>query len=271
MSQRIGLAIAPETALPSAFVVFRDRLETSIKKAAQLGYDGIELALLDRSQADIDGIKRLLAEYHLELPVVSTGQIYGQSALCFTDPDESRRKQAIAQFSCLMEVAAEFGAMINVGRVRGPYFDTISRQAAEDNFLRSMEELAALGRKLGVDLLLEPVNRYEIDFVNSCAEGAEILDRLGCENVRLMPDLFHMNIEEPSIEGSFRKYIDYIGYIHFADSNRYAPGRGHLDFASIFTVLTALQYDGFITVEILPYPEPDVAAKEAVQYLRKYC
>ena len=45
MAQRIGLAIAPETALPSAFVVFRDRLETSIKKAAQLGYDGIELAL----------------------------------------------------------------------------------------------------------------------------------------------------------------------------------------------------------------------------------
>ena len=271
MSQRIGLAIAPETALPSAFVVFRDRLEVSIEKAARLGYDGIELALLDRSQVDIEGIKKLLDEYNLELPVVSTGQIYGQSALCFTDPDEGRRSQAVAQFKGLMEVAAEFGAMINIGRVRGPYFDSISKEEAEDNFLRSMEELAELGKKLGVDILLEPVNRYEIDFVNSCAQGAEILDRLGYDNVKLMPDLFHMNIEEPSIEGSLRKYIDYIGYIHFADSNRHAPGRGHLDFESIFTTLTALQYDGFITVEILPYPEPDTAAKDAVQYLRKYC
>ncbi|NLA59093.1 MAG: sugar phosphate isomerase/epimerase [Firmicutes bacterium] len=271
MSQRIGLAIAPETALPSAFVVFRDRLEVSIEKAARLGYDGIELALLDRSQVDIERIKKLLNEYNLELPVVSTGQIYGQSALCFTDPDEGRRNQAIAQFKGLMEVAAEFGAMINIGRVRGPYFAYISREEAEDNFLRAMEELAQLGQKLGVDILLEPVNRYEIDFVNSCAQGAEILDRLGYDNVKLMPDLFHMNIEEPSIEGSLRKYIDYIGYIHFADSNRHAPGRGHLDFESIFTTLTALQYNGFITVEILPYPEPDIAAKEAVEFLRKYC
>ena len=172
MSQRIGLAIAPETALPSAFVVFRDRLEVSIEKAARLGYDGIELALLDRSQVDIEGIKKLLAEYNLELPVVSTGQIYGQSALCFTDPDEGRRSQAVAQFKGLMEVAAEFGAMINIGRVRGPYFDSISKEEAEDNFLRSMEELAELGKKLDVDILLEPVNRYEIDFVNSCAQGA---------------------------------------------------------------------------------------------------
>src|SRR5690606_35387614 len=110
-----------------------------------------------------------------------------------------------------------------------PYFNSISKDEAEENFLRSMEELAELGKKLGVDILLEPVNRYEIDFVNSCAQGAEILDRLGYDNVKLTPDLFHMNIEEPSIEGSLRKDIDHIGYIHFADSNRHAPGRGHLD------------------------------------------
>ena len=133
MSQRIGLAIAPETALPSAFVVFRDRLEVSIEKAARLGYDGIELALLDRSQVDIEGIKKLLDEYNLELPVVSTGQIYGQSALCFTDPDEGRRSQAVAQFKGLMEVAAEFGAMIILG-VRGPYLIPSARKSG-DNFL----------------------------------------------------------------------------------------------------------------------------------------
>ncbi|HEY8344317.1 MAG TPA: sugar phosphate isomerase/epimerase family protein [Bacillota bacterium] len=271
MTLKIGLAIAPETALPSAFVVFRDRLETSIEKAARLGYDGIELALLEKSQADVGRIKKLLAEYGLELPVISTGQIYGETGLCFTDPDESRRERALAQFKGLMEVAAEFGAMVNIGRVRGPYFPTISRPEAEDNFLRSLEKLSDLGRTLGVTLILEPVNRYEIDFINSCAEGVEILNRLGRENVKLMPDIFHMNIEDPSIEGSLCKYIDHIAYIHFADSNRHAPGRGHLDFLSIFNTLTALDYKGFATVEILPYPEPDIAAREAIQYLRKYC
>lgn len=124
---------------------------------------------------------------------------------------------------------------------------------------------------LEVKVILEPVNRYEIDFINSCAEGVRILNRLGRENVKLMPDIFHMNIEEPSMEGSLRKYLDYIAYIHFADSNRHAPGQGHLDFLSIINSLTALDYKGFATVEILPYPEQDIAAREAIQYLRKYC
>ena len=271
MSLKIGLAIAPETALPSAFVVFRDKLEISIAKAAQLGFDGIELALLNKSQVDIPRIKMLLAEYDLELPTISTGQIYGESGLCFTDPDESRRKKAILQFKGLMEVAAEFGAMVNIGRVRGSYFPTITREVAEDNFLRSMEKLSDFGREIGVRLLLEPVNRYELDFVNSCKEGVNLLNRLGRENVMLMPDIFHMNIEDPSIEGSFIKYIEKISYIHFADSNRYAPARGHLDFLSIINTLIALRYNGFVTVEILPYPGPDEAAREAIQYLRKYC
>ena len=71
-----------------------------------------------------------------------------------------------------------------------------------------------------------------------------------------MPDLFHMNIEEPSIEGSLRKYIDYIGYIHFADSIAMLPAEVHLDFESIFTTLTALQYDGFITLRSCPILSP---------------
>ena len=271
LQYKIGLAIAPENALPSAFVVFHDKLETSIKKVADLGYDGVELALLDKNQVDIKLVNKLISDYGLTIPVVSTGQVYGEARLHFTDPDPARRQLAMDKFMGLMEVAAEFGAKINIGRIRGPLWQETGTEKAENNFMACLEKLSDFGRKLNVEIILEPVNRYEINFINNCAEGVRLLNRLGRENVKLMPDLFHMNIEDPSIEGTLMKYADYISYIHVADTNRYAPGRGHMDFKSIFTTLNTIRYRGFLSVEILPFPTPDAAALEAIQYLRKYC
>lgn len=270
MAIKIGLAIAPENALPSAFVVFRDRLEVSIAKAAALGYDGIELALLEKSQVDVERLKALIQQFGLELPVVSTGQVFGEARLWFSHPDPVIRNRAVEQFKGLIEIAAEFGARINIGRVRGPIAGNPSQSAAEDNFLACLAILADYGKLLGVELILEPVNRYEIDYVNTCEEGARIIEKCGHDNVKLMPDVYHMNIEDPSIEGAFLKYFEKISYIHFADSNRYAPGKGHIDFQSVIGTLRALNYQGYVTIEILPYPDPDSAAREAIQYLRKY-
>jgi sugar phosphate isomerase/epimerase len=114
------------------------------------------------------------------------------------------------------------------------------------------------------------VNRYEINFINNCDEGAALIDRLKIPGLKLMPDVFHMNIEDVSIEGNLKKFIHYIAYVHFADSNRLAPGWGHLDFASIVQALNEVGYTGWGSVEILPRPDPDSAARQAIQYLRKF-
>ena len=128
--------------------------------------------------------------------------------------------------------------------------------------------LADYGNRSGVKLAVEPVNRYEIDFINDCDEAGRLLSRLDRPDLVLMPDLFHMNIEDPSIEGSLHKHAGRIGYIHCADSNRHAPGRGHLDFSSIAATLTAIGYRGYVTAEILPIPDPDTAAGEAAVFLK---
>ena len=98
-------------------------------------------------------------------------------------------------------------------------------------------------------LVLEPVNRYELDFVNSVPDGVRLLDQVGAENLKLMPDLFHMNIEDVEIAGELAKNKDYIGYVHFADSNRLAPGQGHTDFDGILATLSEVDYDGWVAVE----------------------
>ncbi len=78
-----------------------------------------------------------------------------------------------------------------------------------------------------------------------------------------------MNIEEPVIEGSFSKYIKYIKHIHFADSNRWAPGFGHIDFVKIYEILKNNKYDNFISFEMLPMPEPEVSAKKALEFVKR--
>ncbi|MDR1558735.1 MAG: sugar phosphate isomerase/epimerase [Clostridiales bacterium] len=77
---------------------------------------------------------------------------------------------------------------------------------------------------LGVTILIEPVNRYEINFINFLDEGAALMEKCQFPNCKLMPDVFHMNIEDDNINGSLTRNAKWIGYIHFADSNRLAPG-----------------------------------------------
>ena len=155
---KIALAVAPENALPSAFVVFRG-IEESIKKAAMLGYDGVELALLGKDQADISKVKALIKQYSLEIPVISTGQVFAGLNLWFTNPDISIRNKAVEVFKGLIELASEFGAMVNIGRVRGPIPDGETKEVAESRFIEVMGQLSDFSKKLGVELILEPVNR----------------------------------------------------------------------------------------------------------------
>ncbi len=267
MPIKISLAVAPENALPSAFVVFRDRLEISIKKAAKLGYDGVELALLHKDQVNLAQIKKLLKETELEIPMVSTGQIFADTGISFTNSDKCIRDKAVSDFSGLMEVAAELGSMINIGRLRGML---IAGESSEENFLECMEKVLQLSESLKVKVALETVNRYEINFLNSCDECADMIDRLNHPQLVMMPDVFHMNIEDPSIEGAFWRHAEKIGYVHFADSNRWAPGRGHLDFLSIISALNSCGYNGYAGVEILPFPDPDKAAEESINMLRRF-
>ena len=265
---KIGLAIAPEYALPSAFVVFRDKLEVSIEKASRLGYDAIELALRDGKEADPVHIKSLLDTYGMDLAAVSTGRVFAEAKVWCTSPDAAIRRKAVEIIKSLVEMAEPFHSRVNLGRARGYVHDGETRETAEARFLECIWECADFAAPRGVEILLEPINRYESNFINSVTDGIALMHKIARPNVKLMPDVFHMNIEDVSIGGSLEKAGPLVGYVHFADSNRWAPGQGHLDFPAILASLKKIGYDKYATVEILPFPNPDTAAKQAIDFLR---
>ena len=265
---KIGLAVAPEHALPTAFVVFRDRLEVSIEKAAKLGYDAIELALRDGTEADPTHIKALLDAHGMDLAAISTGRVFAEANVWCTSPDAAIRRRAVNIIKGIIELAGPFHTRVNLGRARGYIHADETREIAEARFLECIWECADFAAPRGVDILLEPINRYESNFINNVTEGIALMHAIGRPNVKLMPDVFHMNIEDASIVGSLEQAGNLIGYVHFADSNRRAPGQGHLDFPAILSCLKRIGYDGYVTVEILPYPDADTAAQQAITYLR---
>jgi sugar phosphate isomerase/epimerase len=262
---KLAVAIADTNALPSAFVVFRG-LETSIRKAKELGYDGVELALKKAEEVDRHTLERLLAETGLEVSCISTGQVYADLGLSFIEPDSEKRAVVSDVFRGLIDLAADFGRLVNIGRVRGQ-IGLMPRAEAEGRFIDLARELCAYAAQKDVTLILEPVNRYEIDFINSVAEGVDLLQKVDMPNMKLMPDVFHMNIEDRTIGGELARNIEHVEYIHLADSNRWAPGQGHTDFADIFRHLKQAEYSGWVSAEILPKPAPNTAARQAVEYL----
>ncbi len=265
---KIGLVVSTADAPPSAYVVYRDDLGNCIDRCAALGYDGVELALRDRSQVVVPHIKRRLAATGLAVPCISTGQVFAADRLYFTHPDAEVRSQAVVRIVDMIHLAAEFGAKVNMGRVRGLIHNGEDPLAVRQRYIECVHRCADIAELLGVELIIEPVNRYEVNFVNNCAEGLEIIRASARPCQRLMPDTFHMNIEDASFRGSFLAGKDVISYVHVADSNRLAPGWGHLPFDEVFEALHEIGYDGWITAEVLPLPDPDKAAAQAVRYLR---
>jgi len=265
---KLGLSIAPASATSLAFVVFREDLSTGIRKAWELGYDGVELALANAEEINVAAINSLIKKYGIEIPVISTGRVFSEAHLWFTHPEEKIRDKAIQRMKDIIEIASQCKANVNIGRVRGNIPENRPRKEAEERFFSTLMECSDFAALRGVQLLLEPVNRYETNFINSLEESVEIVDKLNRENIKLMPDTFHMNIEDASIVDSVKKAGDKIGYVHFADSNRWPPGQGHLNFSQIIAALKEIGYEGYITVEAVPKPNPDKAAKMAISFLR---
>lgn len=264
---QIAVTIAGADALPTAFVVWRG-FQRSMIAASEFGYDGVELALMSADEVSPADLRRWIEETGMQISSISTGQMFAARKLCFTSPDPSLRRQTQVEFDRLIDLASDFGQMVNIGRVRGSIHPEQTAAQAQTLFSEALCDLSVHAEMRGVTLVIEPVNRYEINYINTLDEGSALLDELNHRSLGLMPDVFHMNIEDDQIGESLIRNARHIRYIHLADSNRHAPGDGHLDFKEVFGALQTIDYDGWVTAEILPYPSPDEAARRAIKYLR---
>ena len=245
--------------------VFWDDLPASIRKAAELGFDAVEIFAPSAQVLRSLNPAKLLADHQMALAAVGTGAGWVIQKLTLTSADESIRAQAAAFIRDLIDIGAEHGAPAIIGSMQGRHNEQVDEQTALEYLCDGLVDLGQHAANRGVPLIYEPLNRYETNLINTLDEGVALLQGLDTSNVKLLADLFHMNIEETDIAEAIRAAAGYVGHVHLADSNRRPAGCGHTDFPPIIAALRDIEYAGHLSAECFAYPEPDEAAKLTIE------
>jgi sugar phosphate isomerase/epimerase len=238
--------------------------------AASAGFDGIELRGTDDWNERLDDLKAARER----------GAVF--SSVCLIsdrfigDFDAGRRREAVEHMKHLLSGIAELGgtgavtpAAYGLASRRLPPFE-VPRTEEEDRrvLLDALEELGEHAESEGTLVLLEPLNRYEDHMLNTVEQAVELCDAVGRSSVKLMGDLFHMNIEEDDLGETIRQADGHIAHVHLADSNRLQPGAGHTDFAAAFGALRDIGFDGYMAMECGIRGEAKTALPQVAQHLR---
>ncbi len=242
--------------------IYRADFEEAIARLSELGYDGVEISFLNPFDVEYNKIRQILEEYALEPVALSTGLTYVNYGISLSDRDESRRKKAIERFMGYIDVAEAIGSDIVVlGLIRGKNRNNF------ELFKKSLKECLKYAEKKKVTIALEPINRYETEMINKVEEAASLMEEMESEHLKIMADTFHMNIEERSIEETIRIFGKNFVHFHIADSNRYAPGYGHIDFRVVIGALRETGYDRALSAEILA-DDVENSLKQTIKHIR---
>ena len=168
--------------------------------------------------------------------------------LSLSAPEEATRERSVEKAKAMIDfVTPNPECGIIFGFLKGPRADDISH--AFSQFRASMDTLVPYAAERAVMLVVEATNRYEAALANSLDDAAALVDGYPAETVKILPDTFHMNIEERSIESALIRHSGRYVSVHYSDNNRFFPGFGGLDFASVTACLDALGFDGRIGLE----------------------
>jgi sugar phosphate isomerase/epimerase len=241
------------------------------EQAQRFGFDGIELI----------GDAGLAARWGELRAARARGAMF--SSVCLAsdrfigDFDVERRRQARDHIKRLLSVIAELnGAGAITPAAWGmwsnalPHRSAVPRSPEEDHaiLLETLDELGEYAAELGVQLFFEPLNRYEDHMVNRLDQGRQLVKACGRSSVRLLADLYHMNIEEADPIAALRSTGDWVGHIHASDSNRLEPGKGHIDWGQVRAALQGIHFDGWVAIECRLSDAPEFVLPTAVKEVR---
>jgi sugar phosphate isomerase/epimerase len=231
----------------------------SIERLARLGYDAVEVEG-EPERHDPKRIKKLAEDAGLAVSSVCPN-FTAERDLAHPEPDV--RNAALVYLREVSGFAAELGAPLFI--VAPTAYSRVQPIAdPHDEWLWAVEGIRATGEhaaSLGVGLTLECWNRYGTFMLNRLDEGARMWRDTGLANGGVIADTFHMNIEERSISGSILAFGDVLNHVHLSDSNRLAPGLGHVDFAEVLQALVEVGYGGGMAFELIP-SLPNVLGKQ---------
>lgn len=218
----------------------QEGLEMALEKSAEHGYRTIEFAYLRPEKFDLDRLAKKAQSVDVEIGV--TMGLPLDKDVSSEDKDAVKRGEAM--LADAVKAVRDIGGT-KLGGILYSAHTKYNRQPTGDGWKNSVEAIAKTGeiaKAAKVDLVLEVVNRFETNLLNTTAQGLKFLDDTGSDHVRLHLDTFHMNIEEADPAAAIRLAGDRIGYFHIGESNRGYLGDGTINFDRIFDALVDIGY-----------------------------
>jgi sugar phosphate isomerase/epimerase len=245
---------------------------------AGVGYTGVEIApfTLAPRIGDVSPHRRREIRTTAEqngLEIVGLHWLLAKTeGLHLTTADAAVRLRTADYLAELGRACADLGGRILVlGSPRQRSLEPgVTRDEALDHAAEVFRGCLPALADCGVVLCLEPLSRKETDFLNTCGEAVELIDRIGEPNLRLHQDVKAMLSEEESIPSLIARYAPYVAHFHANDGNLLGPGMGDTDFAPIFAALSKARYNGWVSVEVFDYaPGSERIARESLSYMNR--
>lgn len=227
-----------------------ETLESSLRRLAKFGYDGVELA------GEPDGLETEAVRAQLKRHGLACTSICGiyTAERDLSHPDPAIRAGAVRYVKACVDMAASLGAsvVIVVPTPVGKHGPVTTRQEEWEGAVASLREAGAYAESRGIRLAIEALNRFETYLVNTLEAAERLAEETGVASVGVMADLFHMNIEESCNAEALRAIAPRLMHVHIADNTREAAGLGQTDFAEVMRTLVEIGYRGHVTMEFLP-------------------
>jgi 5-keto-L-gluconate epimerase len=244
-------------------------LSIRMKRLAELGYQGVELAAKHPLGFDVDELAAVAERTRLPVVSLLSGWSYLNEGLCLSSPDEAIRERAVARLIEYVDVAKRLGSLVVVGLLQGLRSDEPDPVIANARIAQTLTRVARAAEDRQVPLIIEPVNHLQVGFNHTAAEVAELVDRIGSSAAAMMLDTIHMNIEERSMVETIRRYGRQIGHFHLCESNGGPLGSGNVDFTAVWDALVGVDYDKYVSVKVYRGATWEEAARSAMEFLTR--
>jgi D-psicose/D-tagatose/L-ribulose 3-epimerase len=224
-----------------------DECTRAIRSTAELGYDFIEIPLLNPYGFPVELTRRRLEEHGLGA-TASLG-LSAATDISSEDPETVRRGEDL--LNTAVAVVRDLGASHFCGVIHSAlqkYMQPRTERGVA-NVVEVLRRVAEKAQASGITVGVEVVNRYETNIVNTAVEAVALMDRIGQPNVVAHLDTYHMNIEEGFVGQAIERCGHRLGYFHVGESHRGYLGTGTVDFTSVFRSLARIGYDGPIAFE----------------------
>ena len=234
---------------------------------ADLGFDAIDVdAEPDRIESrDFHNMVDMARGMGLEIAELlgAWGSWHALEQRDLTSSDDAARRYAVDYVKSCIDLSASIGGPVfQLGTVSFKFeypISSVPRDVLHRNFLASCKEIAEHATKRDVPVAIEALNRFEgyAGYMNTTGEALKVVAEVGEPSLGVLVDFFHANIEDQPLCDVLRMAGEKMFHIHLADSNRQAPGTGHVDFLDVLRTLTNMGYSRYLALDCIP-PRPDL-------------